>query len=107
MKNVTCPRRIANHYCSRTDGTATKDHKLAKVDGGGDGQENIVLCCKMCNMIKSAREYGMFVALFREFLQVHGEEYRDADPDHLVSIRAMARKFDRWLNALQRGPIGS
>ena len=53
------------HYCGRTDGAETRDHKVPRTCGGaGRGAENIVLCCKMCNMIKSAREYGMFVAFF-------------------------------------------
>jgi hypothetical protein len=50
-------------------------------------------------MIKSAREYGMFVALFREFLELRGQEYRAADPDDSRTIGLMQREFDTWLRA--------
>lgn len=90
----------ACHYCGRTGGSRTKDHKVPKIYGGGAlGTENIVRCCQMCNVIKSARHYGMFVALFGEFLELHGEEYRSANPDDGKSIRLMSRKFASWLRA--------
>jgi hypothetical protein len=92
------------HYCGRPDGAATRDHKVPRSCGGaGRGAENIVLCCKMCNMIKSARDYQLFVLLFGEFLEEHGEEYRAADPDERKSISVMSRKFNGWLHALQSG----
>jgi hypothetical protein len=69
--------------------------------GGTAILENIVLCCKMCNMIKSAREYGMFVALFREFLKLRGQEYRAADPDDGRTIGDMQREFGSWLKVMQ------
>lgn len=105
----------ACHYCGRTDGKRTRDHKLPQVFGGrGLGSANIVRCCQMCNVIKSARHYGMFVALFGEFLQLHGEEYRATNPDDASGIRLMSRKFAAWLreqNAPQHErsntPVGS
>jgi hypothetical protein len=69
--------------------------------GGTAVLENIILCCKMCNMIKSAREYGMFVGLLQEFLELRGEEYRAADPDDGRTIGDMQREFGRWLRAMQ------
>jgi 5-methylcytosine-specific restriction endonuclease McrA len=89
------------HYCGRTDGSETGDHKVPKTFGGRRGAENIVICCKMCNMIKSARDYGMFVALFREFLELRGQEHRAADPDDAQTIGDMQREFGRWLRAMQ------
>lgn len=89
------------HYCGRTDGSETRDHKVPKTFGGRAFFENIVLCCRMCNMIKSAREYGMFLVLFGEFLEKRGEEYRAADPDDARTIALMQREFDRWLRAMQ------
>jgi 5-methylcytosine-specific restriction endonuclease McrA len=91
----------ACHYCGRTDGTRTRDHKVPRYYGGaGRGPENIAVCCMMCNMVKSAREYGMFVLLFGEFLEHYGEEYRAAHPDDREAIRSMQRRFDRWLRSL-------
>jgi hypothetical protein len=55
----------------------------------------------MCNSIKAARPYEWFVVFFGQFLEVHGEEYRAANPDEYVSIGPMARKFNTWLHALQ------
>lgn len=90
----------ACHYCGRTDGKRTRDHKLPKAFGGrGLGIENIVRCCYMCNVIKSARHYGMFVALFAEFLELYGEEYRGLNPDDTHNLRMMSRKFSAWLRA--------
>ena len=89
------------HYCGRTDGSETGDHKVPKTFGGRREAENIVLCCRMCNMIKSAPEYGMFVVLFQEFLELRGQEYRAADPDDGRTITVMQREFDRWLRAMQ------
>jgi hypothetical protein len=57
----------------------------------------------MCNMIKSARPYGLFVVLFRQFLEAHGAEYQSADPDDFATVGAMHRKFNQWLHALQHG----
>jgi len=95
----------ACHYCGRTDGQRTKDHKVPKVFGGKLlGPDNIVLCCRMCNMIKSARHYGMFVALFGEFLELHGEQYLAANPDDARCHRVMSRKFRSWLKQ-QQAPL--
>ena len=95
MSNYSC------HYCGRANGARTRDHKVPRFYGGaGLGRENIVVCCTMCNMIKSARPYGKFVLLLGEFLERHGEEYRAADPDDREVIRAMQRRFDRWLRSL-------
>jgi hypothetical protein len=55
----------------------------------------------LCNVIKSAREYGMFVVLFGEFLEMNGEEYRAANPDHFPTIGAMSRRFNDWLYGLR------
>lgn len=91
----------ACHYCGRTNGARTRDHKVPRLFGGGTlGTANIVRCCQMCNGIKSARHYGTFVSLFGLFLEEHGEEYRAADPDDGKAIRAMSRKFSRWLRTL-------
>lgn len=95
----------ACHYCGRTDGRPTKDHKVPKVFGGRLlGPENIVLCCQMCNLIKCARHYGMFVVLFDEFLQEHGEQYYRKNPDAPKHIRQMVKKFDSWLRK-QNAPL--
>ncbi len=88
----------ACHYCGRTDGKPTKDHKVPKAFGGRTlGRANLVPCCYMCNVIKSARHYGMFVALFSEFLEQHGEQYRRKKPERWRHIRQMQKKFDTWL----------
>lgn len=89
------------HYCERSDGARTRDHKLPRRFGGTGIAENIVRCCHMCNIIKGVREYTAFVAFFAEFLREHGDEYRAADPDNGKSVRVMRRKFDAWLHALQ------
>jgi 5-methylcytosine-specific restriction endonuclease McrA len=34
----------ACHYCERTDGSRTRDHKVPRVFGGTDIAENIVRC---------------------------------------------------------------
>lgn len=86
------------HYCGRTEGIRSKDHKVPKVFGGRLlGPDNIVLCCQMCNIIKCARPYGMFVAVFGEFLEEHREQYRGKNPDRARHIRQMNRKFNAWL----------
>lgn len=72
--------------------------------GAGRGAENIVLCCQMCNSIKNAREYALFVVFFAEFLEEHGDVYRAADPYDGKSIRAMSRKFNKWLNTHRTDP---
>jgi 5-methylcytosine-specific restriction endonuclease McrA len=76
----------ACHYCGRANGLRTKDHKIPRIFGGAGLAGNIVRCCLMCNMIKSARPYGLFVVLFREFLEAHGAEYLSADPDDLATL---------------------
>ncbi len=88
----------ACHYCGRTNGRPTRDHKVPKVFGGLLlGLENIVPCCQMCNVIKCSRHYGMFVALFGEFLEQYGEQYQAKDPDDPRQIRQMNKKFASWL----------
>jgi hypothetical protein len=52
----------------------------------------------MCNMIKSARPYGFFVAHSRKFPEEHRETNR-ADADDGRSIKAMSRKFTKRLRA--------
>jgi 5-methylcytosine-specific restriction endonuclease McrA len=64
------------HYCGRTDGSETRDHKVPKMFGGTTILENIVLCCKICS---------------------RGQEYRAANPDDSRTIA----KFDRWLRVMQ------
>ena len=92
----------ACHYCGRTNGMRTRDHKIPKAFGGSAmGTMNIVHCCRMCNAIKSARHYGMFVAFFSEFLELHRVEYRARDPDDMSNIRLMTSRFDKWLLAKQ------
>ena len=91
----------ACHYCQRTDGRQTRDHKVPKAFGGTKSAANIVRCCLMCNTIKESRPYALFVLLFGEFLDLHGEEYRAADPDDGRLISKMHKKFSMWLHALQ------
>lgn len=43
------------HYCERTDGSQTRDHKLPRMFGGTGLQGTIARCCLMCNIIKGAR----------------------------------------------------
>jgi hypothetical protein len=95
----------ACHYCQRTDGARTKDHKLPKLFGGSGKAENMAVCCKMCNLIKGPRLYAWFVPVFREFLDVYGDEYCAANPDDGETIRVMARKYDAWLHRLQHGEV--
>jgi hypothetical protein len=97
----TWARSYVCHYCRRSDGQPTRDHKIPKIFGGKGLAGNIVRCCRMCNSIKAARPYEWFVVLFGQFLEVHGEEYRAANPDERASIGPMARKFNAWLYALQ------
>lgn len=89
------------HYCQRSDGRQTRDHKHPRAFGGAKLPGNIVRCCLMCNTIKDSRPYALFVVLFGDFLIEHGEEYRAADADDGRAISAMARKFNAWLHALQ------
>jgi hypothetical protein len=55
----------------------------------------------MCNTIKGERPYGLFVALFGEFLEQHCNEYRASDADDWVTIGMMSQKFNAWLHGLQ------
>ena len=89
--------QYACHYCGRTNGARTRDHKIPRLYGGKSLVGNVVRCCMMCNMIKSSRPYGFFLPLLNEFLEEHGVEYRAADPDDRKCISAMARKFRNWL----------
>jgi hypothetical protein len=82
----------------------TKDHKRPKIYGGTERVANIVRCCRMCNSIKGSRPYGLFAALFGEFLDEHGAEYRASDPDDWVTVGAMSHKFNAWLYARQHAP---
>jgi 5-methylcytosine-specific restriction endonuclease McrA len=91
----------ACHYCERTEGVQTRDHKLPRMFGGAGLPGNIVRCCQMCNIIKGSRPYNLFVVFFGQFLEVHGEEYRTANPDEGETIGTMARKFNAWLHGLQ------
>jgi len=61
----------------------------------------------MCNSIKDSRPYEWFVVFFGQFLEVHGEEYRAANPDEWASIGAMTRKFNAWLHALQHTEVSA
>src|SRR5689334_3083057 len=87
----------ACHYCRRTHGRQTRDHKMPKAFGGSKSAANIVRCCLMCNTIKDSRPYALFVLLFADFLEQHGEEYRAANPDDGRSISTMHKKFRTWL----------
>jgi 5-methylcytosine-specific restriction endonuclease McrA len=97
--------RYACHYCGRTDGSRTRDHVVPRFYGGSELVGNIVICCMMCNMIKSARPYGLFVVLFKQFLEAHGAEYHATNPDDFQTIGAMSRRFNKWLHALQHAPV--
>jgi len=77
---------------------------MPKMYGGTSRLDNIVRCCLMCNSIKGARLYEWFVPFFREFLEVHREEYSTANPDDWATIGAMTRIFNAWLHALQHAP---
>jgi HNH endonuclease len=96
----------ACHYCERTDGAQTRDHKLPRMFGGTGLRGNIVRCCRMCNSIKGARSYDLFVVFFQQFLEVHGEEYRTGNPDDWDTVGTMARKFNAWLHGLQHADGG-
>ena len=38
------------------------DHIIAKVNGGDDSMENLVSCCRMCNLRKGRKPQGVFLA---------------------------------------------
>jgi hypothetical protein len=88
--------RYACHYCGRTDGKPTKDHKVPKSAGGGDGA-NIIMSCKMCNMIKGSLKYEFFVSHFQPFLAENKEHYLAADADSLEEIKRWQRAFSLHL----------
>jgi hypothetical protein len=90
----------ACHYCERADGVPTRDHKHPKMYGGTGRAGNIVWCCQMCNSIKAARLYEWFVPFFQQFLELHAEEYRAANPDDWSTIGAITRKFNAWLHGM-------
>jgi hypothetical protein len=46
----------------------------------------------------------MFVALFGQFLELHGEEYRAKNSDDPNHLRQMSRKFVGWLRE-QNAPL--
>ena len=49
------------HYCH---GAATQaDHVIAKVNGGDDSLENLVSCCRMCNLRKGRKPQGVFLGV--------------------------------------------
>jgi len=91
----------ACHCCGRADRLRTRDHKLPRRYGGARKASNIVRCCAMCNRIKDTREYKVFVILFKQFLEEHGDEYRAANPDDGKATPKMRRKFERWLEKLR------
>jgi len=99
-------RTYACHYCERSNGLRTKDYKHPKMYGGTTCVGNIVRCCRMCNSIKDARLYEWFVLFFRQFLELHSEEYRTANPDDWSAIGAMTRKFNAWLHGLNHAEEG-
>jgi hypothetical protein len=100
VRAIEMPPAYSCHYCYRSEGAQTKDHKVPRLFGGTGIARNIVRCCQMCNSLKAARPYELFVFLFREFLEVHGREYREADPDDPLMVGTMTRKFNMWLHAL-------
>lgn len=62
--NCTYPSEHLNLYGTKGEDEVlfTKDHKLAKVNGGGNGLDNMQTMCQPCNSLKGARNS-------REFLQ--------------------------------------
>jgi hypothetical protein len=43
---------------------ASRDHVLARSNGGGDHQSNIVFCCRSCNSSKGHRDLENFRTIF-------------------------------------------
>jgi hypothetical protein len=48
----------------------------------------------------------MVRAVLRQFLELHSEEYRTANPDDWSAIGAMTRKFNAWLHGLNHAEEG-
>jgi hypothetical protein len=76
--------RFACHYCERTDGFRSNDHKIPKM---------IVRGCLMCNSIKGARLHERFAPFFQLFIEFLAK-YLRANPDDWVMVGAMTQKFN-------------
>jgi len=81
------------HYCNRPGGPEVGpdarpwhvDHKDPLADGGRDEEENLALACKRCNIAKSDRPYGDFLAYARiAFWNEAPAQVSDADIDSLL-----------------------
>lgn len=55
------------HYCRRrfTWKTGSLDHKVPRVKGGSNRDENIVSACRSCNQKKGTTPYDVFVERMR------------------------------------------
>ena len=91
------------HYCGRMDFRPTKDHMIPLSKGGENLDENIVICCKRCNMLKGSREYGFFTEKFAQFLR-ENPEYIETDSHDFDLIKQWQSKFDKWLQKHERTP---
>lgn len=90
--------RAANpvcHYCVFHP-THGRDHKLAAVNGGTNGKENILPSCLMCNMLKGSKNYEWFLFFFRRFLELNRPEYEAANSIDMKDIKKWQRKFSKW-----------
>jgi 5-methylcytosine-specific restriction endonuclease McrA len=56
-KNILTRDRFVCQYCGRefSSGELTVDHVIPKVQGGSNAWENVVACCRSCNMRKGGR----------------------------------------------------
>jgi 5-methylcytosine-specific restriction endonuclease McrA len=48
------------HYCGNP-GANEVDHVIARVNGGGDEMDNLVACCRLCNLKKGKKEQAVFL----------------------------------------------
>jgi len=51
------------HYCGNP-GANEVDHVIARVNGGGDEMDNLVACCRLCNLKKGKKEQALFLGSF-------------------------------------------
>jgi hypothetical protein len=71
---------------------------MPKMYGGTSRLDNIVRCAAARCAIRSRALVCMNgLCRFRQFLELHGEDYRVANPDDWATIGAMTRKFNQWL----------
>lgn len=85
------------HYCTRTSGKRTRDHKQPRARGGTNEPKNLVKACVMCNVIKTDVPYDVFAPVFEAFLAERRDAYLAADPDDYGTIRIWQRRFTLFL----------